>query len=173
MLLVCTSCSPVGHAGKVSSESPPTQPRIFSTEKEALAAASHAYKRYFEVSDEIASRGGVGREEMAALVSAEFSKVTDQGMEDLTAKSLHTSGRTSVEGVTLQSLTERGGRAEVTIYACVDVTDVAVLNAVGDVVTPPDRPDRLSFVAELISDSLASPNLVLSNNVPWSGESFC
>jgi hypothetical protein len=172
-LVACTSCSPVGDVGSESMKASHVDQPIFSTQEDALNAATKTYQRYFEVSDQIASRGGAGREDMTALATPDFLVVTDQGFEEIAANSLHTRGRTSVESVSLQSLRERDGRAEVMIYACVDVTNVAVLNSVGEVVTSPDRPNRLSLVAELISDTQASSNLVLSKNVPWSGDSFC
>nr|WP_146077546.1 hypothetical protein [Clavibacter michiganensis] len=146
---------------------------IFGSQDEALAEATRAYKSYFEVSDEIASRGGLNPSGISDLVTPEFLSTTESGFDDLEAQSLHTNGRTQVRNVSLQSYRELNEIAEVTIYVCVDISAVSVLNSAGENVTPPDRANTLSLVAELVSPASTSSNLVLSNNEPWSGDSFC
>jgi len=107
------------------------------------------------------------------LVTPDFLAITNDGFDDLARNSLHTSGRTSVRNTTLQSYTENDDRAVVTVHACVDVSEVAVLNMSGENVTPSNRTNHVSLVAEMVSEFPASQTLVVSSNEPWSSDSFC
>jgi hypothetical protein len=173
LVLSLTSCSPPGGSVITETKSSQRHPAIFSSDEIALDGAALTYESYFEVSDEIASRVGEGRTAIDPLVSPDFLVTTYAGFDELAAQSLHTSGRTVVKNITLQSRSEASGLAKVSIYVCVDVSDVIVLNVAGEDVTPPERADYLAFVADLQSQSPASANLVLTENKPWSGASFC
>ena len=172
-LCLFVSCTPIKTGDEGATETVQTEPPIFSSDEDALKAAKNSYERYFEVSDDIASRGGDGREGISTLVTPEFLVTTNEGFDDLARDSLHTSGRTSVRSTTLQSYVDIDGLAVVTVYACVDVSEVAVLNLAGENVTPADRANYLSLVAEMVSESLTSQTLVMSSNEPWSSASFC
>lgn len=168
----CVACSP-GSVPSEPSGAASEKEKIFASKEEALSAATESYVRYFQISDKIAAEGGTESEQIKSLVTPDFYVTSSEGFDVLADAHLHTAGQTEVKNVTLQGYKDDGSRAVVTLYVCVDVQEVAVLDSEGTDVTPAGRNDQLSLVADLVSDGENSKNLVLARNDPWSGDSIC
>jgi len=145
----------------------PTSTPIFASEEEALAAAEEAYAAYLEMSNLIASEGGVNPERIAALVTDERLIDELRGFETLRELQVHTSGRDTFETIELQRFDQTDDGAEVVLYVCWDASAVRVLDATGADVTPSERNvhDLLEVVMVTVGES---PSLVLSSDEPWS-----
>jgi hypothetical protein len=150
----------------------PTSTPIFASDEEALAAAQEAYAAYVVISDDIFADGGTGVDRLKAVVTSdqyekeivEYREVEDGG--------LHTSGRTKLDRVSLQNydVSAMDGVKLVSLYACLDLSDVRVLNSRNEDVTPPDRDDRLPFETGF---DFVEGHLLMAGGQPWSGKDFC
>lgn len=169
LLAGCVPGEPV-----ITPEPDPDVTPIFASDEEALAAATEAYARYLEVSDQIAADGGADPERMIPVVStAQYLKEVD-GFEKLQRGELHIVGASKFDTVSLQSWSMvEPSVALVVIYACSDASLTSVLDASGKDVTPESRPDRTPFELEFSSSSDDERSLVLSRSDLWTGADFC
>lgn len=144
---------------------------IFTSDADALAAATKVYKSYVRASDDIGHDGGANPNRIAPYVSEEGLKNEVTEATRLAAEHARESGYTKINNVILQSHTESGGTAVVTIYACQDVSEVNVIDASGKSLISPDRADLVAYVARL--ETTAKGKLVVSSNKFWSGGGIC
>jgi hypothetical protein len=172
LLLWTAGCSyeerPPAHTSGTESER-----KIFASSDSALEAATTTYEAYFKVNDEISADGGAQPERIKPFVTADLEPLAVESYESLVANGLHTSGASKIRSTKLQQSTESSGIATVVIYACVDISEVLVLDAANRNVTDEARLNHVSFVATFVSTEKSSPNLLLAKNDPWSGDSFC
>ena len=145
----------------------PSATPVFASDEEALAAAEAAYAAYLEVSDAISADGGkdVARL-MDHVTDAEFARSVEQ-FQAFEATGNHTEGTTAFDSTTLQRFDDR----EVTVYLCLDVTAVRIVDGQGTDVTPADRPGRLPLEVTLQIDE--STHLALSASDVWDRADYC
>ena len=168
LLAGCVPREPV-----ITPEPDPASTPVFASDDEALAAATEAYARYLEVSDQITADGGNNPERIAKFVTTEQLAKELTGFRLFSDRKLHTIGSSTFDTESLQRSDSSEGLAEVTIYACKDAMAVYILNEAGTDITPPDRnaraPFELSFSNQLNGNSV----LVLSRSEQWHGADFC
>ena len=149
----------------------PTATPVFASEEEALAAAEAAYAAYSEVSDLIAAEGGSDPDRLAPYVTAEQLDNERETAEFFRSNKIHAVGRATTTKVVLQQYSEVAGGAEIVAYVCVDVSGVAIVDAVGNDVTPVDRPEIASLEVLFVGE--AADQLLIASSEQWSDTSFC
>jgi len=162
----CFAAAPVEPPASSPSAAP-----VFASEEEALAAATEAYAAYLAVSDQVANDGGVDLNRLKTHVSVEYFEEQKASYSELLDAGLRTSGSTTFQPPKLQSLEQNDRAALMTIYVCVDVTTVRVLDEASADVTPITRPDQYPLVVEI--EGTKASQLLLRSSLPWAGESFC
>jgi len=164
LLVTMTGC---GDPVVPPSPSPtPTATPVFASEEEALAAAVAAYGRYLEVSDAIATDGGhdVGR--LEGLVTLQQYQQAAADFDELASSGRHMNGRSSFDSVAIQQFRD----TNVSVYLCLDVSAVRVLDGAGIDVTPSDRESRIPLD---ISFAVADGSLLLDTSDVWEGNGLC
>jgi hypothetical protein len=149
----------------------PTPTPVFTSDADALAAATDVYTKYVRASDDIGHDGGKNPERISPYVNkAGLANEVEQAKK-LAEEHAHEVGYTKINNVILQGREEVAGIATVTIYACQDLSDVDVLDANGSTLIAPDRADFVAYVAKLQSSSNGS--LIVQSNKYWSGGGIC
>lgn len=169
-----SGCAPSPTPQHTASQSPHATP-VFSSDKEALAAATKAYAAYLKVSDEILSDGGADPDRLRAVATGKALATDLAGFAMARDKGWHTTGNTTFDHVRLQSREMSGSETSgvVAIYLCLDVSTVDVLDSAGKSVMSSSRPARSQV--EAVFDLLKPPEekLILASNDPWNGGNTC
>jgi hypothetical protein len=160
------------HDPIVPSAAPSATP-VFASDEEALAAAEEAYRAFQSVSDQILADGGEHPERLETVATPSWYEKEIEGYAEARDQGWHLIGSTGIDSVSLQSyVPDSDGGAEVTVYACIDLSGTDVVNDQGDSVVAADRQTRLPFQTTF-EYSVQNSGLVLSEKAPWSGEDFC
>lgn len=168
LLVGCTGSQ---NDARPSPRSTPTPTPVFTSDAEALAAATAIYTKYVHASDAIGHDGGANPERIGPFVSkAGLANEVEQANK-LAAEHARETGYTRINNVILQSHTESNGVATVTIYACQDLSSVDVLDQNGHSLIASDRADFVAYAAELKSNSAGQ--LIVQSNKFWSGGGIC
>lgn len=142
---------------------------FFASEEEAVEAALAVYAEYNAMADQIMADGGVDSDRLLAFATDEVVAVEESGYAVLREKGATASGRTVLDGFTLQSADLQSG--DVRFYVCRDVSALAISDAAGNNLVSPDRPERGAFEVAM------SPNedsaLVITEDNAWSGAGVC
>jgi hypothetical protein len=160
-LAACTSA----HPRSTPSSSPVATP-LFTSDAEALKAATDAYAAYLKVSDEISHDGGANPERIKPYVTNRELEKLVSDFKQLQARDAHTTGPSTFSRLRVASYTG----SSLQVYLCSDVSQVRVVNAEGQDVTPSDRSDVLPLSVTFDS---SSGHLRLAESIKWSGPSFC
>lgn len=143
---------------------------LFSSDEEALKAATDAYAAYLKMSDTISHDGGADPERIKPYASGEALQLTLKSAAQFRKAGAHSIGTTDFQGMQLQS--RRPSGKEVAIYACEDVSGVDVVNASGVSIVNPGRPTLSAFRVTL----RAVPNerkLKVEDRETWPLEGIC
>ena len=162
----CGSPDPV-----VVPEPESTSTPLFASDEEALAAAEEAYAAYLAVSDQILAEGGANPERAYAFLTENMRAEEAEGVQLYVDSGWHSQGNTSFDSVVLQQFVAEPDSANLTVYLCIDVSNLRILNTSGVDVTPEMRPNRLPLELEFIAE--ASATMKLERSDLWSGEDFC
>ncbi len=150
----------------------PTSTPLFASEEEALAAAVEAYGAYLEMSDLIASEGGVNPERIAPFVTEDWLEKEVEVFDELAASGNRLVGHSEIVSTTLQQTNSSGsGETNISIYACVDFSNTRVMNDTGSDITPATRNPLVSL--ELGFQATSRNSVRLFQSEPWPGDSFC
>jgi len=173
LLATLTGCAPSPTSRPTPTPTPHPTP-IFSSDKEALAAATKAYAAYLKVSDEIAHDGGARPERIKDFVTPEQYASQTKDFESFRAKGYFADGSTTFDSARLQHRsTGRSSAVEIGIYVCLDVSAVRLTNSSGDNVTPTGRPERLPLEVVLVTAQRDANRLLVDESKLWSGKNFC
>lgn len=172
MALALSGCVAVPAPTPTPTASASAEP-IFASDEEALAAAEAAYGRYLEVVDQLTHDGGADQNRVNDVATSAYSHELLKSLERLRKSGNHTVGTTTYDGMRLVERTEAGGVATVSTYVCLDVTDVRVIDAAGNDVTPAERAPRSPIQAHFESSPGDSTVLLPSGSESWPGEEFC
>jgi hypothetical protein len=167
-LSACTPSQPVAHPTKTSS---PTPSPIFTSDADALAAATAAYRNYEQLTDAIGHDGGAHPERIKPYVNAAGYEYEQQSAAKMQSEHSHQVGSTVLNNVRLQSHEEANGVATISIYTCEDISAVDRVVADGKSLLSADRPDFFAYVAVFRSNS--DGHLVLQSNKNWTGGGIC
>ncbi len=169
LLSGCTGGAPAASPAPSADAAEP----IFATDEEALAAAESAYEAYIATVDQLTQEGGSNPERIRAVVDETYVEELIASLQRLSEAGNHTSGETTFDNLKLVERNEDAGVATVTAYICIDVSDVRVLNAAGEEVTPPDRIPRRPLQTTFISSNSEASKLLPSGSEQWAGDDFC
>lgn len=167
--LLLTGCVP---GDPVITPAPePSGTPIFSSDKEALAAATDAYAKYLEAVDESLTTYNVDllslHSEAVALESSVFKANTYE------ADGKHQVGKTIVKSsapTDLEALWHPAdGIAVVQIYGCVDISNVDILDRDGTSLVASNRPDSVLYLVTLVWRAEGSEFLV-SDQEHWKND---
>ncbi|MEO7290459.1 MAG: hypothetical protein ABIW81_04100 [Terrimesophilobacter sp.] len=171
-VLVLAGCTPTPPS--VTPEPVPSSTPVFASDEDALAAATAAYAKYLEVSDQITADGGKSPDRIAKFVTSNQLVHELDGFKQWSEPDDSSVGSSQFDTVSLQRYDDiAGGKSVVVVYLCVDVSAVRIMNAAGTDVTPATRPNRYPLEVEFDANSAADPELVISRSEPWSGNNFC
>jgi hypothetical protein len=144
---------------------------VFASDEEALAAAEEAYQRYLDVTNKVGSAGWFDTDPLREVERGTALQDELSTVEAFRTKGYKQIGLITFDSVTLQRAeASLPGQVLITVYLCLDVTDVDLVDTDGQSVIGPDRPDRQGIEAD-IDD--VEQSLKVSRSEPWSGASFC
>jgi hypothetical protein len=156
-------------------EASPGEP-LFASDKEALEAAADAYRAYYAVVDQIFSESGAEPERVLTVATEEILQDESTSYETFVSSELTGRGSTTLDSFVLQAYNPGAIAPDptITVYACIDVTGVDVLDANGVSAVNQEGRARLPFEASFISDRQGGVDrLILSAKELWTGEDFC
>ncbi|MBX3309754.1 MAG: hypothetical protein KF739_04880 [Cryobacterium sp.] len=158
----------------ITPEPGPGATPVFASDEEALAAATDAYAKYLKVSDEISADGGSAPERLAPLVTPKQLVTETDAFADLSKSGSTTKGVSAFEVFQLQRYEDLGdGSASVSIYVCLDVGNVRVIDKSGVDVTPSNRVDRVPLEVDFLVKSDRPGTLLVDRSEAWTGQDFC
>lgn len=149
----------------------PTDAPLFSSDEEALAAATEVYEEYWNISSEILQVGGEEPERLQPLVSDSLFERELQGFRDFESQQWRLVGQPVVQSTKLQQLlVVNAESAEVYFYACVSSQGTDVVDTEGESVIQDGREQLSTFeAATLFQDGAWT---VTASDL-WQGESVC
>ena len=169
--ITLTGCTTPTHKAIAKTRHTEAAP-LFATEEEALAAAEEVYTRYVAVSEAITSEGGTNPERIAPFVSEQWLEHEIEAFKSFASSGRHQVGRSRLYDARLQQYVDSGdGRASISMYTCVDFSNVRFFDSNGIDATPTNRPDVITMVVEFEAESKAE--LRISSSEPWTGSSSC
>jgi hypothetical protein len=160
---------------RVIPTSEPSTAPVFASDAEALAAAKKAYVAYLAVSDEILMDGGTSADRLLKVATAAELKKQVPGFDAAIANHWRSTGGTQLDAIELQKFdsTALRGKSVVTVYACIDVSKVDVLDTSGESVVSPTRPTVSTFETTFDLASRNPARLVVADEEPWQGAGIC
>jgi hypothetical protein len=175
VVLILTGCAPEGPPaptiGNAASDAPP-----FGNESDALSSARATYESYLRVTDQIISDGGSSPERLDEFVADDLAATEKEGFQDFADHSMRSVGSSQLAAFSLQSYDPKASpeRSPIVVaYACVDISEVDVVNANGRSVVAAGRPNKSAFEVEFELDLSSSGKLRVAANEPWAGAGVC
>ena len=148
-------------------KSTPTPSPVFTSDAQALAAATEVYKKYLGVIDQIGEDGGANPDRLRPYVNEEGLKFEQLEARRLMASHAHQIGRTALTATRLQERSRDG----VSLYACQDVSKVDVVDADGNSLVSASRPDSIPYIVTVTRSRTGS--LIVASDKYWDGENVC
>jgi hypothetical protein len=166
LLSGCVQPAPVVTPAATSNSKP-----LFTSDEDALAAATKAYAAYVSMADRVFMEGGADAERMSSVASGQQLKADLEDFRQVSLKGEHSTGGTTFDQVKLQ---QRDGRKSdvVTVYLCEDISVVDVLDNQGKSLVSSDRPNRVVYEVAFSSAGSESTSLLVSLKEPW-GRTRC
>lgn len=162
-LVGCTPGVPKPTRTPTASQTP-----LFASDEAALKAATDAYAAYLKMSDTILADGGKEPDRMTRTAVGDALATELTGFETARKRGWRQVGSTTFSGTQLQST----ALDSVSIYVCVDVSNVDILNSSGKSVVSANRPERSAALIRLI-EAGGQPPLKVAANQPWNGNGVC
>jgi hypothetical protein len=148
----------------------PTSTPVFASDEEALAAAEDAYARYLEVSNDLGEGGWLDSSALSTVLRGEALDEELATAESFSANGYMQIGRSTFDTATLQQWESDADTISITVYLCLDVTGVDVVDSAGTSIVAPDRADRRSLEVAIDNEE---DDFKVSGGDVWSGQSFC
>jgi hypothetical protein len=165
LALSLAACTPTS-----STPSPtptPSRTALFSSDAEALKAATDAYAAYLKVTDEVLHDGGRGSDRYERVAEGSALKKALDGAKDFRQRHLHTIGESRFDSAELQVRAAES----VSIYVCDDVTRTDLLDANGQSQVRSGAARRTPWQVEV--RSAAGQRLLVSKRDYWTGSDYC
>jgi len=164
-LTACTESARIPDAEPSSEVAP-----LFSSDEEALAAATAAYEEYLAVLD-AALASDSGEEPMFSEVAAGPAlEDADQTYASFIDQGFRLSGQRTLTKSALQQATQVDDAVEVQVYICESVQGVDVLNAEGVSQVDAQRPTLTAFEVLVVLDGEGGR---VHERVVWPGGGVC
>lgn len=167
-LVACTESARIPPAEPPSAIEP-----LFASDAEALAAATEAYEQYLAVSNAASATPSEVPTTLKTLVSDDYFAELQDSLESLADKGLRTQGQSQVAGVALQQYVEFHSTALIVLYVCLDVSQVEVLDAQGQLVTPADRDSLVDLEVDVVALKQGADAILITGSEVWSEGSVC
>jgi hypothetical protein len=170
--LALTGCVP----GPLVTPAPePSSTPIFATEDEALAAATAAYAAYVKMSDQILMDGGREPDRIQKVAGPVVAEEEKGGYEKFVALHYRSTGETTFDSIKVQNYSSDSTETKgvVSVYLCVDASNVDVLNENNVSVVSPERPNRTGFEVGFDVSSSEPSALIVSSKEIWTGTDIC
>jgi hypothetical protein len=175
--LTLTGCvpTPAEPAMTPSASASSSAPVVFASDEEALSAARNVYANFLEATDAVLAEEGRAPERINQFASPEVAEIEMASVAEFDENDYQLVGRAQITNATLQSHAGDDQRAlpPVTLYVCVDVTEVDVLDRTGNSVVKPTRPDATTFEVTVDQLSQGSGHLIVVSKTVWRGETIC
>jgi len=173
--LVLALCGCVSNPPQVESRSEEAFVPTFASEEEAFTAAVAAYVGYLNILTTIASEDGIGMERLDIHAAPDVSAFAKGGLVTLQQEGLRTVGQQSASKTVLQSYYPQAesGVDIISIYVCVDVSNLDLVDHAGRSVVEADRPDQTPFEASFNLIGQDPAHLVVATNTVWAGDGVC
>lgn len=166
--IVLTGCT---DAPRIPPADPtPTDAPLFSSDEEALAAATEVYEEFLSVAASILQDGGSDPERLEPLVSDEVWEIERAGFAQAQQQGLRLVGQNKVIASELQQVFSTETGTEVVAYFCVSNADTDVIASDGSSVSDPDRRTELTFEVVILHSPGAQQ---VVRNEPWEGGTIC
>jgi hypothetical protein len=150
-----------------------SEPPVFATDEDALAAATEAYAAYLSASDRSWSGADLRREKFLALSTGTAHEQDVEVTQLFEERGWRKVGSTSFDSMRLQSSAANdAGQWELRAYVCVDVSRSDVLDSFGASAAEPDRSLRMPLELAFVSSTQDTP-LLISESKIWHGSNFC
>jgi hypothetical protein len=147
---------------------------VFASDEEALAAARAHYEQFVATVDTVLLENGVSPERIDEFASPELAEKEKQGISEFAAKGYRMSGRALITNAVLQSRSESSDIANVvTLYVCMDVSDIDIVDSNGNSVVESTRPDQNAFEVTFDARSSGSMQLLVTSESVWNGGGVC
>jgi len=171
LLVALAGCVPTSHPSTLPSASATP---VFASDAEALAAAEKAYAAYESAVD--SSLQTTSSDGLEAVATGDALKTAQSSVRSLQKDGRTQKGDSKVGRVMpadLSALTVAGRSTEVAqVYACLDVSNVTVVDASGTPVSVTGRQAVFPTVVSLLW-SANDGKLLVSEESVWDGKNFC
>lgn len=118
--------------------------------------------------DEVSHSGGKDPQRIKHFVTADEYRDEIRAFSSLQAAGERTTGTTRAPNMRVRDVDLRRGR--LTVYVCIDFSDVAVVDRSGKDITPVGRRNKQTALVEMKWDG---SRLLVAKNGTWSGSSIC
>ena len=170
-MFVLTGCS--GPADVVLPTATSTLAPTFDSEEEARVAADIAYANYFAATNRAGQSGGVDTSMLPATSTQEWLAHETDFFVGIVQMGRTQQGDATYDRLVLQQVTETKNSVFVTVYACMDLSQVVTVDT--STGGNPLRPEALPMPVEVSLESSAEARnkLLVSSQSQWLGENFC
>jgi hypothetical protein len=153
----------------------PTAAPLFASDEEALAAAEEAYRAYTSEVDSILIEGGKDGERLLKVATEEVAELQYEGFASALETGLRSTGGTIFDSAVLQQYESNSpnGLSIVTIYVCIDISAVDIIDESGISVVNEGRKDRIPREVTFDSYPQSPSGLIVSDVQVWTGDDFC
>lgn len=172
-LVSLAACAPGTNEPTPSPSPVETDAPIFASDEEALAAAVAAYEAYRQTSSEITSVPSTDIEKIREVVKSPYADQLVREFEALRESQVTSVGESRAYGHRLAGRSETNGVAEVSAYVCRDTSQVRLVNASGEDVSPPDRSLTSAVLAQFESSAADPGTLIVAELERWNDSAFC
>jgi len=166
---VLSGCTTEDPAPVPASDTSPVAP-VFASDEEALAAAEEAYAAYQKTSDAILGDGGKEPDRLLEFATKKQYEIELEGYKQIGIDGFHGVGRSRFDTASLEKFDASGGQPVVSVYLCVDISELDVRDRHDKSVVDKDRVDRSPVEVTFDYDGGA---LLVSSRSAWSGANFC
>ncbi|KAA9157523.1 hypothetical protein F6B41_04860 [Microbacterium lushaniae] len=132
------------------------------TDEQAFAAAEETYRAYVDALNEVDLSDPATFEPVYALTTGDANAEERKSLSRMHADGWTVSGRTLLEGFRGESFEYSSSTPSVTAFACLDVSEVTVVDATGVPVAGDERPD--TYTLEVVLDQRDGSFAIASSN---------
>jgi hypothetical protein len=161
VILVATGCQP--------EPAPSPSAAAFATEAEAFAAAEETYRAYVDALNQVDLSDPETFEAVYAWTTGELNSSDRKGLTNYHADGVTVSGDSRISLLNPKSLEVDA----VELAACLDVSEVEVVDGEGSSLVDPDRIDVQSLTVSLVTSENSATGMLVSLIGPREGEPLC
>ena len=149
----------------------PSVTPVFASDEDALAAAEELYGRYLEVANALGQSGWRDTTRLTDVTTGRALEDELKNAEDFVLKGYVQTGESTFDTVSIQQIEDQGrSHVSITVYLCLDVSQVDVVDKSGESVVSSSRPDRQALEVEMND---GDEKLKVTRSEAWSGANFC